>query len=147
MTAVNLAWASNSFWATFKEADMQWVLLDDTPFDDKVVVGAKNLYIPNCCPSEGSFIAYTKSIDNKIVKLLISENAQRTGGNYNTCRASEVQILEIVDGDTAIINDVAYHTGDIVKCDKYNGCLCYGGDGIYFRLSRADAEKIQHHEE
>ena len=94
-----------------------------------------------------SFIAWTKSTDNKIVKLFIPEHAQRSGGNYYTCRASEAEILEIIDSDTAIIEGETYHVEDIVKCDEYDGSLLNGGNGIYFRLSRADAEEIEDHEE
>ena len=147
MKGAILAWTKDSYWATFKEADMQWVVFDGAPIADEAVVGAKNLFIPICCPAEGSFIAWTKSTDNKIVKLLIPEHAQRTGGTYDTCRASEVEILEIIDGDTAIIEGGTYHAGDIVKFDKYDGSLYYSGEGIYFRLSRADAEMIKDHEE
>ena len=100
--------------------------------------------------SEGSFIAWMKSHDDKLVKIMVPENALRTGGYSYTCRASEVLILEIYDGEnicdetTGLLGDEkTYRRGDLVKAEEYDGSLYHDGAGIHFRFSKEEAKRIQ----
>lgn len=49
------------------------------------------------CPEEGAFIGYKKCRENRIVKLLITEDALRSSATSRKCRASKAKILEITD--------------------------------------------------
>ena len=65
------------------------------------------------CPEEGSFVGYKICRDNKIVKLLITEESKRSSATTRKCRASKVRVLEISN----IENTEKYETG-VSKYDK-----------------------------
>lgn len=54
--------------------------------------------------AEGSFIAWKKCREGKIVKLLIPEYAERKGNSVYNCRVSEAVVMEIYDkyGNSAV---------------------------------------------
>ncbi len=148
----DLKWTDNSYWATFKNADMKNVDLKGSPIDDKAVEGAKNLFIPMVCPEEGSFIAWKKCRDGKVIRLLIPEEAQRTGGSRESCRASEVEILNIFDGEkeceeaVCLYDDeIIYHKGERTKDkEEFDPSLLHDGTGIHFYITRAEAERADY---
>lgn len=152
LSNVDLRWTKNSYWASFEGANMEGIELEGSPIDDEAVEGAKNLFIPMVCPEEGSFIAWKKCRDGKIVKLQITENALRTGGARYSCRASEVLILDIFDGenncDEAISIDdetMIYRKGELVKDkEEFDPSLLHSGAGIYFFITRAEAERAEY---
>lgn len=151
LSNVDMRWTKNSYWASFQEANMEDIELDGSPVNDESVEGAKNLFIPMVCPEEGSFIAWKKCRDGKVAKIQILENALRTGGTRYTCRASEVLILEIYDGeetcDEAVnISDdkVIYHKGDYIKDEEeFDSSINHNGTGIHFYITRAEAERAE----
>ena len=151
LTDVDLRWTNNSYWARFEGANMKGINIEGSPIDDEAALGAQNLFIPMVCPEEGSFIAWKKCRDEKIVKLQVPENALRTGGARYSCRASEVLILDIFDGenscDEAISIDdetIIYHKGELVKDkEEFDSSLLHSGAGIYFFITRAEAEKAE----
>ena len=49
------------------------------------------------CPEEGAFIGYKRCRENRIVKLLITEDALRSSATSRQCRASKAKVLEITD--------------------------------------------------
>ena len=148
----DLKWTDNSFWATFKKADMKNVDLKGSPLDDSAVEGAKNLFVPMVCPEEGAFIAWKKCRDGKIIRLMVPEDAQRTGCSSYTCRASEVVILNIFDGDNeceeAVClydDEIVYHKGERVKDEEeFDPSLLHDGTGIHFYITRAEAERADY---
>lgn len=60
-----------------------------------------------------------KCHDDKLVKIMVPENALRTGGYSYTCRASEVLILEIYDGEN-IYDETIGLLGDEKTYRNYN---------------------------
>ena len=103
------------------------------------------------CPEEGSFIAYKKAGD-KIVKLMITEDAKRSSATTLKCRASKAKIISIenVDGTPCDQNFVSsdydasfiYRIGEVVKVttfdkDRWNECA----PGIHFFLSKELAKQ------
>ena len=100
------------------------------------------------CPEKGSFIGYKKA-DNKIVKLLITEDAKRSSATSRKCRCSKAKVLSItsVDG-LEEYNEVCsdrdrnfiYRVGGIAEVkdfneDRWNEC----STGIHFFITRQEA--------
>ena len=100
------------------------------------------------CPEEGSFIGYKKAND-KIVKLLITEDAKRSSATTRKCRCNKAKVLSItsLDGKESFkkvasdynINFV-YEVGKIVEVenfdnDRWNEC----SSGIHFFITRDEA--------
>ena len=149
LSCVNLEFTEHSYWAYFNGADMLGIDIDGTPIDDEAVKGAKNLFVPMVCPEEGSFIAWKKCRDARIVKLQVTENALRTGGSRYFCRASEVMVLEVFDSngkcDEAVSIDdetLIYRKGELVKDEEeFDPSLLHDGAGIHFFITRAEAER------
>ena len=100
------------------------------------------------CPEEGSFIGYKKA-DNKIVKLLITEDAKRSSATTNKCRCNKAKVLSITSLDgkeeyTKVVSDYdfdfIYEVGKVVEVDDYdnnrwNEC----STGIHFFITRDEA--------
>lgn len=152
LSNVDLRWTENSYWARFEGANMEDIDIRGSAIDDKAVEGAKNLFIPIVCPEEGSFIAWMKCRDDKIVKIQVPENALRTGGTRYSCRASEVLVLAIFDGDTTCDEAVSiedenliFRQGELVKdSEEFDPSLLHNGAGIHFFITRAEAERAKY---
>lgn len=113
--------------------------------------------IPQCCPSNGEFIAWKKAFYIKdwdlisvIVKLLIPEDARRSSATGRKCRASKAVCLAIenVDGspspyprahstyDSSFVYEVGKMcTVDNFCEDRFNECA----PGIHFFITRQEA--------
>lgn len=102
------------------------------------------------CPEEGSFIGYKKARDQKIVKLLITEDAKRSSATTRKCRCSKAKVLYITnldgsDSGLTSINSISdpnftYRIGEIVEVpnfdeDRWNEC----STGIHFFITREEA--------
>ena len=101
------------------------------------------------CPEKGSFIGFKRASD-KIVELMITENAKRSSATTRKCRCSEAVVLSITnpdgtkfDGDKVISdydNSFVYEIGKTVSVndfddDRWNEC----STGIHFFLTRDEA--------
>ena len=103
------------------------------------------------CP-DGEFIGYKKAADEKIVKLLILEDAKRSSATTLKCRCSKAKVLEIQerDGSKSGCNQIrsqydpsfVYKIGEIVKVDNFDEDR-WGecSTGIHFFISRDMAVK------
>ena len=151
LESANLTWVENSYWATFKGANMKGTIIRGTALADDAVEGATDLFVPMLCPEEGAFIVWTKSKDGRLVKLQVPEDAKRTGGTWEDVRASKVIILDIFDGEnhlekaTGLLGDEKEYTvGETVESDEFDSSLLHDGAGIGFRMSRKAAERIEY---
>ena len=81
--------------------DVTGVEFSGCELDEENFEGAIGFHPHMRCPEEGSFIAWKKCRDNRIVKLLIPETAKRTGAPTHSCRASEAVVLTIWDQENA----------------------------------------------
>jgi len=101
------------------------------------------------CPSEGSFIAWKKA-GEKIVKLLVTDDAKRSSGTTLKCRCSKAKVLGIenLDGTDSGLTEIKsnhddnfiYRVGEIVEVDnfdkdRFNEC----STGIHFFIARESA--------
>ncbi len=148
-------YAIRTYWSSFKNADMTGTSVRDIDLDPNRLEGVIGLYIPLYCPEEGSFIAWKKCREGKVVKLLIPEHAERKGNSLYSCRSSEAEVLEIFDKDgnsvdeavSLIDEEFKYIKGTTVYPKQLN-TNCYGDvAGIYFVLSRSETELYKEKEE
>ena len=101
------------------------------------------------CPEEGSFVGYKKARD-KIVKLLITEDAKRSSATTRKCRCSKAKVLSItnLDGsDSKCVyvrsnydSNFIYTIGEMVEVssfdeNRWNEC----STGIHFFITRDEA--------
>ena len=145
---------NRSYWSDFSDSDMTGAVVNDTDFDEDSLKNVKGLYRPLHCPEEGSFIAWKSCRGGKIVKLLIPEDAKRKGYAIGDCRASKAVVLDIFDKDgnsvdtaiSRIDKDFIYKKGETVLAKRVPEN--YGDvSGIWFELSRAEAELYEDVEE
>ena len=124
----------------------------DCTLDEDGFQGAIGFHPHMRCPEEDSFIAWKKCQDDRIVKLLIPEEAVRTGHSAYCCRASEAKVLEIRDRDnnpceeafSFAHEDFVYRKGETVcPAEAFDDHLLTDGSGIHFFLTRTEAEQFQ----
>ncbi len=144
--------AVRSYWADFTGADVTGVEFSGCELDEEFFEGAIGFHPHMRCPEEGSFIAWKKCRDDRIVKLLIPETAKRTGASTYCCRASEARVLEIWDRDgepcakavSHADEDFIYRKGETVYPKKtFDDHLLEDGSGIHFFLTRTEAEQFE----
>lgn len=139
--------------ADLRDADLGYAVLGGAGLGKADLGGAsyneRTAFIMLCCPEEGGFIGYKKCRENKIVKLLITEDAKRSSATTRKCRASKVKVLSIenVDGtksyDEAVSihnNNFIYHVGQVIEVkdfdeDRWKECAT----GIHFFITRDEA--------
>lgn len=146
----DLSYAKGTYWTDFANSDMTGISAAGANFDPEKLNGVKGLHMPLFCPEEGSFIAWKKCREEKIVKLLIPEHAQRKGNTVSNCRTSEAVVLEIYDKDGNPVDEAYSQCDKEFKYVKGNTVVAMEVDpkrfgdvsGIYFVLSRADAEAL-----
>ena len=115
---------------------------------NKVLYNYRTSFFAPVCPGEGSFIGYKKA-DNKIVKLLITEDSERSNATTRKCRCSKAKVLSITNIENTeefseVISDFdkgfIYKVGEIVEVkdydkDRWNEC----SNGIHFFITREEA--------
>ena len=103
------------------------------------------------CPEKGSYVGYKKCRQNRIVELLITEDAKRSSATSRKCRASKAKVLSITNIQATENYEVAvshfdfgfiYRVGDIVEVDdfdndRWDAC----STGIHHFLTREEAVK------
>ncbi len=147
--------ARRAYWSNFRNADMTGASVENVNLDLNKLEGVKGLYIPLYCPEEGSFTAWKKCREGKVVKLLIPEHAERKGNSIYSLRASEAEVLEIYDKDGNSVDEAVsivdaefkYLKGTTVYPKEVNPKFYGDTTGIYFVLSRAETEIYKEKEE
>lgn len=142
--------------SNLREADFENTYFDDSEnidFKNADLVGAKfrnnfehSLAYKklNILPEEGSFIGWKKCRNNVVLKLLIPENARRVNTTKRNCRASFVEVLDIIGDDKGISlydEKVIYERGKIIYDDWFDSdWRNEETHGIHFFLTRKEAE-------
>lgn len=151
-----IGYAKNSFYADFKNADLTGVDFSECSLNEGSMEGAVGFHPHMRCPEEGSFIAWKKCRDDRIVKLLIPETAARTGACVYACRASEAVVLDILTPENTSCEeavsgkdqDFIYRTGETVRpTDAFDDSLLKDGSGVHFFLTRTEAALFKCREE
>ena len=106
-------------------------------------------FIPINCPSDGAFVGW-KKVQDKLIKLLIPEDAKRCSATTYKCRCDKAQVLAITSLDeessfdsvtnVAYTPNIEYKVGEMVYPDKFdedrwNEC----SNGIHFFINKQDA--------
>lgn len=128
--------------ADLSDADLRCSDLSNADLSDAKIIW------PLVCPEEGSFIGFKKSKEGYIIKLMITENAERTSATTRKCRCSEAKVIEIttVEGEkkeyaTSIYDkNFIYKIGEFVKVEnfdnnRWNEC----STGIHFFITRQES--------
>ena len=123
-------------------ANLIYANLKDVKYDHTT-----SFFAPQC-QEEGSFIGYKKA-DNKIVKLLITEDAKRSSATSRKCRCNKAKVLSITSLDgkenfKKVASDYninfVYEVGKIVEVkdfdeNRWKEC----STGIHFFITRDEA--------
>lgn len=125
--------------ADLTEADLTGANLTGVKYNERTA-----FFLPQC--PDGAFIGY-KNAGNKIVKLMIPEDAKRLSATSLKCRCSKAKVLEIQELDGSISNVKAvssnrqanfiYRVGEEIEVenfdeDRWKEC----STGIHFFISR-----------
>lgn len=114
--------ASDIRGADFYFAILEEAILDDVRWDNETK------WFEMRCPEKGAFVAYKRCFNDRIVQLLIPEDAQRSSATNNACRCDKAKVLSIKDYE---LNDYSeamslvdpnflYRVGEIVVAKNYN---------------------------
>ena len=151
LSEADLSWANLSradlSWADLSRADLSWANLSGANLSE-----AKNLHCPLSCPSDGEFVGWKKLRNDRIAKLLIPANAQRSSATTNKCRCDMAIVCSItsIDGSESYEYEVSRHdrnfiykVGETVSVDNYdtnrwNECA----PGIHFFVDRESAVRF-----
>ena len=138
--------------ANLTGVDLRGANLTRAKLTDANLIGVKYDHITSSfslqCPEEGSFIGYKKA-GNRMVKLLITEDAKRSSATSRKCRCSKAKVLSITsldgkeeytDAASNYNSNFIYEVGKIVEVENYdenrwNECA----PGIHFFITRDEA--------
>ena len=132
--------------ADLSDADLRGANLIGADLSDANLRGANNIFLQ--CPEIGQFTAFKKCQDNRIVTLLIPEDAKRSSSTSRKCRCDKAIVKAIDDGkkqyETAVSSyssNFIYKVGKEVSVDnfcenRWEECAA----GIHFFITRKEAE-------
>ena len=101
------------------------------------------------CPEKGSFIGFKKASD-KIIELMITENAKRSSATTRKCRCSEAVVLSITNLDgtkfdgnkvtSTFDENFVYEIGKTISANDFDDNRWHDcSTGIHFFLTRDEA--------
>ena len=135
-------------YANLSSADLRHAHLSGACLDNVKCNEATAFYHLQC-PEKGSYVGYKKCRGNRIVELLITEDAKRSSATSRKCRASKAKVLSITNIQATKNYEVAvshfdfgfiYRVGEIVEVDDFNADrwdAC--STGIHHFLTREEA--------
>ena len=151
---------ANLEYVDFTDAYMEDVCLYRANLANSIIDKAKMswTFIPIACPDTGAFIGWKKCLTRdgyeRIVKLLIPEDAKRSSASGRKCRCDKAIVLEIqdLDGNTVdenvhsvfqhhMVSTIWYSVGETVEPElpfdenRFNECA----SGIHFFINRQEA--------
>ena len=139
--------------ADLREADLRGADLTRADLNN-VIYNESTAFFAMTCPEEGEFIGYKKCAEEKIVKLLIMEDAKRSSATSRKCRASKVKVLEITNientkkyemAKSQYDSDFIYKIGETIEIkdfdeDRWSECSA----GIHFFITREEAVQYEY---
>ena len=143
---------ANLSWADLSKADLSWADLSEANLSGANLSWAKNaalaIAMTRILPSEGEVIGWKKCAAGVIVKLRVLPDAERSHAFGRKCRASAVEVLEVIGAEVGISSyssTFTYRVGNIVKPEK-PFCQDFTQEcasGIHFIITREEAEAYQ----
>ena len=135
--------------ANLSEADLSKADLSGANLSEADLSRADNaalaIAMTRILPSEGEVIGWKKCAAGVIVKLRVLADAERSHAFGRKCRASAVEVLEVVGAEVGISSyssTITYRVGNIVKTEK-PFCQDFTKEcesGIHFFITREEAE-------
>ena len=134
--------------ANLRGADLRGADLSEA-YSVGAIHGVYTAFFALCCPEEGSFIGFKRAGD-KIIKLLIPEDAKRSSATSRKCRCSKAKVLSItnMNGSDSGLTEIRsnkdetfiYKVGETVSVtnfdeNRWNEC----STGIHFFITRDEA--------
>ncbi len=102
------------------------------------------------CPEKGAFLAYKKCVNDRMVQLLVPEDARRTSATMPSCRCDKAKVLtiksfefkeEFEEAWSLVDEDFVYRKGQWVQVDDFNEDRWQDSTtGIHFWLTREEAK-------
>ena len=145
----DLSWADLSR-ANLSGANLSWADLSGANLSGaKIEIDLLNKFFPITCPEYGAFTAWKKAGD-KIIKLMVEENAKRSSAYGRKCRCSAALCLAIenLDGTDSGLTEITsdydssfvYRIGEVASVenfdeDRRNECA----PGVHFFITRQEA--------
>ena len=142
-------------WADLRGADLSGADLRGADLDEYTKIEDETIskYFPIACPDTGGFVGWKKCRDERIVKLLIPEDAKRSSAFGRKCRCDKAIVLDVQDLDGNSVEGPAfswynrrfnYTKGQEVSVsdfdeDRKNEC----SSGIHFFITRQEAVNYQ----
>ena len=134
--------------ADIEGADLMCAVLEHAKLDG-IVYNDETKFFKMYCPEKGAFLGYKKCFNNRLVQLLIPEDAKRTSATMNSCRCSKAKVLTIKSFDyeeefdealSLVDENFVYRKGEWVVVldfdeDRWNDSTT----GIHFWMTRAEA--------
>ena len=101
------------------------------------------------CPEKGAYVGFKKCQEDRIVELLIPEDALRSSATTRKCRASKAKVLSITSIDGSVIfkdaaskrdRDFIYRVGEMIEVpdfdpNRWKEC----SEGIHHFITREEA--------
>lgn len=102
------------------------------------------------CPEKGAFLAYKKCFGDRLVQLLVPEDAKRSSATRNSIRVSKAKVLTIKSFDykqqfseawSLVDENFVYRLGEWVEVKDYNEDRWFDSTtGIHVWLTREEAK-------
>ena len=102
------------------------------------------------CPETGAFLGYKKCVNDRMVQLLIPEDAKRSSSTLPSCRCSKAKVLTIKSFDfkenfdeawSLVDENFIYRKGEWVEVKNFNEDRWMDSTtGIHFWMSREEAQ-------
>jgi len=141
---------ANLSYADISSANLTSAFLGHANLKDVIFDEATSSFALHC-PEEGSFIGY-KTVKNKLIKLLITEDAKRSSATTTMCRCSKAKVLKITDieegkefdsAKSCYDEDFIYKVGKIVEVEDFDeDRWLEASKGIHFFITKEEA--LQH---
>lgn len=134
--------------SSVKGANLYAAVLEYAKLDD-VKEDAYTRWFRMHCPSEGAFLGYKKCVNDRIVRLLVPEDAKRTSATMSSCRCSKAKVLSIESFDgreqfeeawSLVDENFVYRKGEWVEVPDFNeDRFIDSTTGIHFWMKREEA--------
>lgn len=134
--------------ANIKGADLFAAVLEHAKLDG-IIYNEETKWFKLHCPETGPFLGYKKCFNNRLVQLLIPEDAKRTSATMNSCRCSKAKVLTIKSFDykeefdeacSLVDENFVYRKGEWVEVPDFNEDRWQDSTrGIHFWLTREEA--------
>lgn len=135
--------------ANIKGADLFGAVLEDANLEG-IISDENTKWFRLHCPEKGAFLGYKKCVNDRLVQLLIPEDALRTSATLPCCRCSKAKVLTIKSFDyqeefdeawSLVDENFVYKKGQWVEVKDFNKDRWYDSTtGIHIWLTREEAK-------